>query len=160
MIFVFDHSDKSKVESLIKSEIHKLILPINSAKTQEIEFQDGVAVFNPLNINYRSPCKLQYLGLLFDGKNVYLRETGLNRYNRKLRKAIRMRTAHYRNLDTSKRNGKNMYMRKLYTRFTYIGNRNYISYVFRVADIHESSNVKKQVKGHYKSFNTYLAKKI
>ena len=160
MIFVFDVSDKLKVEHLIKSEIQKLKLPINSAKTQEIEFQNGLSSFNPLNINYSNPCKLQYLGLLFDGRDVYLRETGLSKYNRKLRKAIRMRTAHYKRLKISKRHGNSIYMRTLHTRFTYIGKRNYISYAFRVADVHKSSNVKRQVKGHYKLFNRYLAKKL
>ena len=160
MIFVFDASDKLRVENLIKTEIQKLKLPINNAKTQEIEFQKGLSSFNPMNINYNNPCKLQYLGLLFDGNNVYLRETGLSKYHRKLRKAIRMRTAHYKRLKVSQRqNGNSIYMRTLHTRFTYIGKRNYISYVFRVADIHKSNNVKKQVKGHYKLFDQYLAKK-
>lgn len=159
MIFIFDVSRKKEVEDLIISEISKLKLPINNDKTQEIEFRDGLSNFNPLNINYNNPCKLQYLGLLFDGENVYLRETGLSRYNRKLRKAIRMRASHYHKLEPSQRNGGVMYMRTLHTRFTYIGQRNYISYVFRVADVHSSSNVKKQVKGHYKLFNKYLEKK-
>ena len=160
MIFIFDSSNKLNVEHLIKGEIQKLKLPINSSKTQEIEFKNGLSNFNPMNINYSNPCKLQYLGLLFDGKNVYLRETGLSKYNRKLRKAIRMRTAHYRRLEPSKRHGSGIYMRTLHTRFTYIGKRNYISYVFRVADIHKSNNVKRQVKSHYKLFNQYLAKKL
>lgn len=160
MIFIFDSSNKLNVEHLIKSEIQKLKLPINSSKTQEIEFKNGLSNFNPMNINYSNPCKLQYLGLLFDGKNVYLRETGLSKYNRKLRKAIRMRTAHYRRLEPSNRHGSGIYMRTLHTRFTYIGKRNYISYVFRVADIHKSNNVKRQVKSHYKLFNQYLSKKL
>lgn len=160
MIFIFDSSNKLNVEHLIKGEIQKLKLPINSSKTQEIEFKNGLSNFDPMNINYSHPCKLQYLGLQYDGKNVYLRETGLSKYNRKLRKAIRMRTAHYRRLEPSKRHGSGIYMRTLHTRFTYIGKRNYISYVFRVADIHKSNNVKRQVKSHYKLFNQYLAKKL
>ena len=159
MIFVFDKSRKSEVESLVKAEINKLKLPINNKKTQEIEFKNGISSFNSQSINYNNPCKLQYLGLLFDGEDIYLRETGLSRYNRKLRKAIRMRTSHYQRLESNKRNGDSMYMRKLHTRFTYIGKRNYISYVFRVANVHDSNNVKRQVKGHYKLFNEYLAKK-
>ncbi len=159
MIFIFDKSLKFKVEKLVKAEINKLKLPINDKKTQEIEFKNGISNFNSGSISYNNPCKLQYLGLLFDGENTYLRETGLSRYNRKLRKAIRMRTSHYQRLESSQRNGSSMYMRKLHTRFTYIGKRNYISYVFRVANVHDSNNVKRQVKGHYRLFNEYLAKK-
>lgn len=159
MIFVFDKSCKLEVESLVKAEISKLKLPINNKKTQQIEFKNGISNFNSRSISYSNPCKLQYLGLLFDGENIYLRETGLSRYNRKLRKAIRMRTSHYQRLEPSQRNGNSMYMRKLHTRFTYIGKRNYIGYVFRVANVHDSNNVKRQVKGHYRLFNEYLAKK-
>ncbi|MGP5313339.1 antiviral reverse transcriptase Drt2 [Psychrobacter faecalis] len=159
MIFIFDKSRKFEVENLVKAEINKLKLPINDKKTQEIEFKNGISNFNSGSISYNNPCKLQYLGLLFDGENTYLRETGLSRYNRKLRKAIRMRTSHYQRLESSQRNGSSMYMRKLHTRFTYIGKRNYIGYVFRVANVHDSNNVKRQVKGHYRLFNEYLAKK-
>ncbi len=159
MIFVFDKSHKLEVQTLVKAEINKLKLPINDKKTQETEFKNGISTFNSASINYNYPCKLQYLGLLFDGENIYLRETGLSRYNRKLRKAIRMRTSHYHRLESSQRNGSSMYMRKLHTRFTYIDKRNYIGYVFRVANVHGSNNVKRQVKGHYRLFNEYLAKK-
>ena len=97
-----------------------------------------------------------YLGVT----TILTQGAGLSKYHRKLRKAIRMRTAHYKRLKVSQRqNGNSIYMRTLHTRFTYIGKRNYISYVFRVADIHKSNNVKKQVKGHYKLFDQYLAKK-
>lgn len=110
--------------------------------------------------SFNYPHKLQYLGVLYDGDNVFLRETGLSKFHYKLRKAIRMRSAHYRKLEQNNRhNNHNMYMRKLYTRFTYIGKRNYVSYAYRVAKEFASKNIKRQVKGHYDLFNNYLEKK-
>ena len=77
----------------------------------------------------------------------------------KLRKAIRMRTAHYNNLKRAGlHHNHNMYMRTLYTRFTYIGNRNYVSYAYRVSNEFNSKNIKRQIKGHFNVFTNYLEK--
>mgnify|MGYP000240413306 CR=1 FL=1 len=74
-----------------------LKLKINDKKTQHIEFQNGVVKKNG-NPSLNYPHKLQYLGLLYDGQEVFLRETGLSKFHYKLRKAIRMRSAHYKKL--------------------------------------------------------------
>ena len=72
-----------------------------------------------------------------------------------------MRSAHYRRLKfNNNQNGSKIYKRTLHSRFTYIGKRNYISYVFRVSDVHNSKNVKRQIKGHYKLFKEYLDARI
>lgn len=156
MIFIFDKEYASEVEEIVLKEIELLKLEINNKKTQYIEFENGLVKKNGApSFNY--PHKLQYLGILYDGNNVFLRETGLSKFHYKLRKAIRMRTAHYHRLkEKNRHNNHNMYMRALYTRFTYIGKRNYVSYVFRVAKEFESKNIKNQVKGHLYIFNDYL----
>lgn len=159
MIFVVDEKHAKEVEKIVLKEIDFLKLKINDKKTQYIEFENGLVKKNGIpSFNY--PHKLQYLGVLYDGNNVFLRETGLSKFHYKLRKAIRMRSAHYRRLKLTKRhNNHDMYMRTLYTRFTYIGKRNYVSYVFRVAKEFESKNIKRQVKGHFNIFNDYLSKR-
>lgn len=160
MIFIIDKEQEQQAISFIKCAIQKIKLNINNKKTQRVEFKDGFINHDINNRSFNNPDKLQYLGLLFDGKQVFLRETGQTRYRRKLRKAVRMRTAHYRRLkEKDNLNSPNMYMRTLHTRFTYIGQRNYVSYAFRASRIHESKNIKRQVKGHYNLFNDYLNKK-
>lgn len=159
MIFIVDKDHIDEIRKYISEEINKLKLKINHKKTQNIIFENGnVKKVGVPSFNY--PHKLQYLGVLYDGDNVFLRETGLSKFHYKLRKAIRMRSAHYRKLEQNNRhNNHNMYMRKLYTRFTYIGKRNYVSYAYRVAKEFASKNIKRQVKGHYDLFNNYLEKK-
>ena len=160
MIFIIDKQHEEQIINFIKNEIRKIKLNLNNRKTQRVEFKNGLVSYDIKKRSFNNPDKLQYLGLLFDGETVFLRETGLTRYHRKLRKAIRMRTAHYRKLRQNESlNGNRMYMRTLHTRFTYIGQKNYISYVFRVAKVHESKNIKRQVKGHYSLFNDYLDKR-
>lgn len=159
MIFIFDQEYQQEIQNLVLKEIDILKLKINDKKTQKIEFQNGI-VKNNNNPSFNYPHKLQYLGILYDGNNIFLRENGLSKFHSKLRKAIRMRNTHYRRLkESNQHNNHNMYMRTLYTRFTYIGKRNYVSYVFRIAKEFESKNVKKQVKGHFNVFNDYLDKK-
>ncbi len=161
MIFIVNNKYESQLVHFIDKELEKLKLHINKTKTQRIVFKDGVVSFNTGNVSFNNPHKLQYLGLLYDGKQVFLRDTGLSKYNRKMRKAIRMRSAHFRRLKADNNlNGSTIYKRTLHSRFTYIGKRNYISYVFRVSEVHNSKNVKRQVKGHYKLFEEYLNARI
>lgn len=161
MIFIFDNSNDSTLNTVLKIffEIEKINLKLNHKKTQKITFKDGV-VEKTNSRGFNFPEKLQYLGVLYDGENVFLRETGLSKFHYKLRKAIRMRSAHYRKLErTNKHNNHDIYMRTLFTRFTYIGSRNYVSYVYRVANEFGSKNIKRQIKGHFNIFNNYLDQK-
>lgn len=161
MIFIFDDSNDATLNIILKIffEIEKMNLKLNHKKTQKIVFKDGTVNKNePESFNF--PSKLQYLGILYNGENIFLRETGLSKFHFKLRKAIRMRSAHYRKLEkNNKHNNNDIYLRTLHTRFTYIGNRNYLSYAFRVAKEFESKNIKRQVRSHFKIFNDYLEKK-
>lgn len=161
MIFIFDNSNDSTLNTVLKIffEIEKINLKLNHKKTQKITFKDGI-VEKTNSESFNFPSKLQYLGVLYDGENVFLRETGLSKFHYKLRKAIRMRSAHYRKLERkNKHNNHDIYMRTLFTRFTYIGSRNYVSYVYRVANEFDSKNVKRQIKGHFNTFNNYLDQK-
>lgn len=158
MIFIIDNENVDEIKSFILQEIDALKLNINDKKTQYIVFENGLVKKSGIpSFNY--PHKLQYLGLLYDGQEIFLRETGLSKFHYKLRKAIRMRTAHYNRLQRANlHNNHNMYMRTLYTRFTYIGKRNYVSYAYRVAGEFDSNNIKRQIKGHFNIFTNYLEK--
>ena len=161
IICIFSEKDKANVESLVIQQISLLKLCINQNKTQSLNFVNGKIVVPNGQISFNTPDRLQYLGLTFDGNKIGLRETGISKYHYKMRKAIRMRVRHFKDLQEKNRiTTDSMYMRKLYKRYTYIGKRNYLSYVFRVAKAHESKNVKRQMSGHFEDFNKYLAKKL
>lgn len=150
-----------EIRSFIERQIALLKLDIHSKKTQRVNFINGKVAIEEASISFSNPAKLQYLGLTFDGSKVALREMGISKYHYKMRKAIRMRVSHFKNLRADKKLSANtMYMRKLHTRYTYIGKRNYLSYVFKVAKIHDSKNVKRQMSGHLNVFNNYLSKKL
>lgn len=160
MIFIFDEDQSKDMLVLIESEIEKLKLKVNNKKTQHMIFQDGTPVLSNIK-SFTYPSKLQYLGLEYDGKKVFLREHGIAKFHKKLRKSIRMNVAHYKKIKSSEFNvNKNINKKTLYKRYTYIGKNNYISYAFRVAKEFNSKNVKQQVSGHLNIFNNYLDKKL
>lgn len=161
MIFITDNQSTELIEKLILTQIDKIKLNINKKKTQTVIFEKGKVQISAMSPTFNFPVKLQYLGVSYDGKNVFLRETGLSKFHFKLRKAIRMRVGHYKKIEAKGHHrGHSIYMRTLHIRYTYIGSRNYVSYVYRVSKLFDSKNVKKQIKGHYNIFNNYLNGKL
>lgn len=160
MIFIVNNDLADYVTQLVIDEIKKLYLEINQDKTQTVIFDDlNVQIDGKENFN--RPSRLQYLGIEFDGENVYVRNKGLSKHRYKMRKAIRMRTNHYKRLKMNNKLSKSeIYKRKLYTRYTYIGQRNYPSYVFRVSESFNSKTVRKQIRNHWGEFNSYMEKRL
>lgn len=78
-----------------------------------------------------------------------------------MRKAIRMRGNHYKRLRRNHKLSKpEIYKRKLYTRYTYIGQRNYPSYVSRVSKNFDSRAIRKQIRNHCGEFYSYMDKRL
>lgn len=160
MLFIINKNEQKKLMDFLSKEIFDLKLDINKSKTQIINFVNGKVDKNYGVTSFKNPDKLQYLGILFDGERFFLRETGISKYYYKMRKAIRMRTSHFNKLKSKNEiTSQKIYMRNLHKRFTYIGNRNYISYVYR-ADKVFNNNLKRQIRGHYNVFTNYLNGKI
>lgn len=158
MIFVIDPAQETTVRELIQRAIEALKLTINDKKTQRVEFVNGRIKINPQAINFNNPAKLSYLGLNFDGDNVFLRDIGISKFNRKMRLAVRMHQRRFKKLEANHQvQGDKMYRKALYERFTYIGKSNYLSYVFRVAGVHDSKVVKQQVRGHWHKMHNHLS---
>lgn len=161
MLFIINENEEQNLMLFLLGEISKLNLNINQSKTQIIKFVNGKVDKNHGVSGFRNPDKLQYLGILYDGENFFLRETGISKYYYKMRKAIRMRASHFNKLKSNNEiTSQKIYMRNLHKRFTYIGNRNYISYVYRAEKVFNNNNLKKQIRGHYNVFTDYLSRKI
>lgn len=100
---------------------------------------------------------LQYLGLEFDGDNIKIRGSSLARYLRKSKRGITaMRVSVQRKILSLWNKGENIdkilpkvYRKTLYRRYTYLGKRNFLSYVYRAFAHTKSKFLKKQLKGHF-----------
>ena len=145
-----------KANMIVISQIDKIKLEVQTDKTQISIFQNGLLLPKPEN----KP--VQYLGFTYDGKKVLLRDSGLAKYSHKVMKVVRMSnkkllkinsSRELRNLEPLKLNKKH-----IYRRFTYIGQRNYISYALRASKIMSEPAISKQIKPHWKRLHKHLSK--
>lgn len=143
------HKDNS--ESFAMNEIAKLNLLINPFKTDRVEFQVNVEG------QLRGSKPLQYLGFLFDGQRIILRSASLARYSEKMKKGVRIAKA-----SMAKRNGarvergeeaKPLFRRKLNSRYTHFGRRNFITYGYAAARLMNSQAIRKQLRSLWNRIN-------
>lgn len=151
ILIICDTADKNSLLLFAQNSIKKLKLVIQDTKTKIPDFRQGICV---------SKDKLQYLGFIYDGEKVLLRDSGLAQYSKKTNKAIRMTNKKLikinyarlsKGLEPVQRHHKH-----IYRRFSFIGQRNYISYALRAARIMQEPAIKKQIKPHWKKLKDKL----
>jgi RNA-directed DNA polymerase len=139
--------DWEYIYTKIKEEIQKFKLVINSEKEEIRQF-----TINGNLITSEKP--LQYLGFEFNNSNIYIRSSSMGKFSRKMRKGVRLAklTMIKHNKLRIKQNKptRMLYRKKLYKKYSYIGNRNFISYGLRAAKIMESDTIRKQLKPLWK----------
>jgi RNA-directed DNA polymerase len=122
---------------------------VNEEKSQEFEFirQSGILCCHPKS----KP--LQYLGFTFDGQKRLIRSQTISRYYRRMKRAI-----YFTRKAAQKSNqGKIIYRRGLYERFTHLGKRNFIKYAYRASEIMNSTEIRSQTKRHWKKINAEIS---
>lgn len=135
---------KNEVVNLLLNNISKYHLEINQNK-KEIRTFDTDALGN-----LASDKPLQYLGFLFDGQRILIRNAALSRYSERMKSSVylygkaklnsdKLRLKH--GLSPSK-----FYRNKLYKKYGYVGRRNFISYGYKAAKIMDSESIRKQLR--------------
>jgi hypothetical protein len=150
-ILIIDPESKSKERtSYIYKIIDKVKLTINQEKTK-------IRVFKIKDKILCSDKPLQYLGFLFDGKNIYLRSASITKYYQRMKKGVRLAKItreKYNKIRKSK--GlleKPLFKKKIYEKYSFLGNSNFVSYGLRAKDIMESKQIKKQIKRLWTKLN-------
>jgi len=130
-------------EELILQLCFGLKLPINTDKTERIDFelQDG---------KLTTPKPLQYLGFTFDGRNKRVRPASVARYYKKMRKGVARTKAIRFRADREKGLIFTTWLRrkKLFIQYSYLGRHNFPAYVFEAARIMREPRMKRQIKPH------------
>lgn len=123
-------------------------LEINDGKTQKSEFirEDGVLRCTP------QTQPLQYLGFIFDGQNRLIRSQTISRYYRRMTRAIYF----IQKAADKYSQGKVIYRKGLYERFTHLGKRNFIRYAYRASKIMDSTKIKSQTRNHWKKIHSEI----
>jgi hypothetical protein len=105
---------------------------------------------------------LQYLGFTYNGKKILLRDIGLNQYQYKTSKAIRMTNKKLLKINRARiKRGEEpleRHKKHIYRRFSFVGSRNYISYALRAASIMNEPAIKTQIKPHWTKIQKHIQK--
>ena len=137
IIVVVPTAKKTIAEKFVIDEIAKLNLDISPEKTDIVEFEKDKLTIEIKDGHGRK--RLQYLGLEFDGKNIYLRHRGLASFQRRMAKAV------HGAIGWAKKENKNRIpKRRLYEKFSVYGKQNYLIYARRAATKLNSSTVARQ----------------
>lgn len=143
MLVIAPLDKKNQVQEYIDELVKKLGVPLNQDKTVISEFtlkDEKLFASKPL----------QYLGFVFDGKNIGIRSNSIARYNKKMRKGVFLaKKSMNKNNKIRIMNGLDtepLYKKKLYERYSHLGQSTFVRYGLEANDIMQSSQIKKQMK--------------
>ena len=137
--------DEANVIDSVSNILSTIGLKINDSKTDISHFVKCTELI--------SDQPFQYLGFIFDGKSVRIRQSSIHNYYRKMRKGIRAKVhaAKAQSIPSDQ-----IYMRQLLKRYTHLGQgRNFTRYAYRAAEIFSSDDIRRQLAPHMKHFKKF-----
>jgi hypothetical protein len=134
----------NEIKSTLSSKIEEYHLELHPDKTDQRVFKRDISGA----LLAEKP--LQYLGFLFDGQRTLLRNAALSRYSERMKSTIHLYGKAKLNKDLV-RLGKGLspsdfHRKKIYSKYGYMGRRNFLKYGYRAANIMKSSAIKKQLR--------------
>lgn len=131
------------LDVFVTTQLNLLKLQANPGKTETSHFTRSGSVL-------KSDRPLQYLGFLFDGMRILIRSAALAKFSGRMNQGVRLAkaTAASRNQQRKERGlaPKPIYRRKLYERYSHLGNRNFVRYGYRAAKIMKSDAIRRQLR--------------
>lgn len=165
ILIITSEMNTVKIEEEIYNLIDEFKLDVNKDKTEHFQFvkknKNPTLLKRDIESNYNEGY-LQYLGFLFNGNNIYLRTGSITKYDHKMKKALfvasktREKTNHKIRTKYSIPHDNRLYKKKLYRKFSSLGNLNFIKYAEKAKIIMCSDSIKKQIK----HLNNNLLKEI
>lgn len=156
MLFIVPTDKKNEVAGIASQQLKDLKVTLNTKKTEIRDFISS-------NKKLKASQPLQYLGFIFDGENVYLRSSSLARYSDRMRRGVKLAkaTMECRNKIRNSKGEKNkpLFKKKIFSRYSHFGKRNFLTYGYRAADIMESTTIRKQLKPLWKRLLAEIEKK-
>ena len=143
MLFIVRTKWEKRIAGEVRKEIKELKIDINPDKTEIRQFRD-------VKGQLHSGKPIQYLGFMFDGKRKYIRSAALARYSDRMKRGVRLakltRIKYNRIRIEKGLPRKDTYRKNLYERYSHLGQRNFIRYGLRAAQIMDSKLIKRQLK--------------
>lgn len=138
LIICPDKNSLKELEVFINSEIQNLKLEIQDTKTERLFFSRNGETIICIN-EENKPSYLQYLGVVFNGKDSGLRHKGYAKFERKMKNAI------VRKIIQSQELKMPLFKRKIYEHYSPLGKQNYTKYAKRASEKLSSDMIRKQV---------------
>ncbi len=148
--------NQEEIRRTLSEKIEKYHLELHPDKTDQRVF-----VRNTAGV-LSSAKPLQYLGFLFDGQRILLRNAALSRYSERMKSSIHLYGKAKLNRDMVRLekglSPTDFYRKKLYSKYGYMGRRNFLRYGYRAAKIMESTAIRKQLRPLWGRLNERIAK--
>jgi retron-type reverse transcriptase len=156
------YSDDIAISAPLDADINQILdkvrniyadvgLEINKEKTEVVRFE----VQNDQQIAERP---FQYLGFTFDGRRILVRDSSLNRYYRKMTRAIRAAriSAQKNKIPLS-----DVFLRRQYKAYTHKGKgRNFVRYAYRAAKKMNAPEIRRQLRNHTRIFQRKVSEEF
>ncbi|WP_040266568.1 antiviral reverse transcriptase Drt2 [Pseudomonas rhodesiae] len=143
ILLIVPLAKEAEAIQFVDDEVAAIKLEVQKTKTEVCRFKKTAKGF-------RSDRALQYLGFIFDGENIYLRSSSLARYQERVNRGLSIATLSMLKVNTARiargQLPRSIFLRKLHSRYSYLGRRNFISYGYRAARIMNSKSIRKQLK--------------
>jgi len=151
MLFIVPTELRDTVAGFAVKHVKALKVSINPKKTE-------LRSFKKVGDTLISEQMLQYLGFMFDGENIYIRSSSLARYSEKMKRGISLAKQTMRKYnDIRAEKGateKELFKKKLYSRYTHLGAKNFITYGLRAAKkMDNSKTIRRQLKPLWQRFH-------
>jgi RNA-directed DNA polymerase len=143
ILFIMPTALAEETQSFCIAEVDKLKLAINQAKTDTCYFVKKGA---------EQTCKqpLQYLGFLFDGQQILIRSAAFAKFSNRMKRGVSLakQTMRSRNKARNAKGAdeKSLYQRKILSRYSHLGKRNFLTYGYTAARLMNSKAIRRQLR--------------
>ncbi len=143
MLFLMPLGMSSETEKFVLRELSELEVDINSDKT-------AVSNFKIVGTEQHSDTPLQYLGFMFDGQRIVIRSAAFAKFSNRMKRGVSLAKQTMRSKN-KKRVGlgsekRTLYLKKILTRYSHLGKRNFLRYGLNAADLMGSKAIRKQLR--------------
>ena len=157
MLFIVPTMHQEHIRKFAEESIKNILLEVNPDKTDVCSFSK---VIGSTHLSASKP--LQYLGFLFDGQRILIRSAAFAKYSNRMRRGISLakQTMRSRNQNRVK-NGlkeRELFLKKIYSRYSHLGQRNFLRYGYKAAKIMGSIAIRRQLRPLWSRLQIVLAK--
>lgn len=155
ILFIMPATLGAITESFCTAEIKKLKLAVNPAKTDTCHFSKTGEV-------QTSAKPLQYLGFLFDGRQILIRSAAFAKFSNRMKRGVSLAKQTMRSKNKAKEakgaEGQGLYQRKILARYSHLGRRNFLRYGYAAAKEMNSKAIRRQLRPLWRRLRKAIAK--